>query len=74
LELAGKVGSLPDFLRALAEGADGGSPRFVSTMKGNREMVWQLLQAGVFGASNSCPGYQRCKKILLRSSRSLEHR
>jgi hypothetical protein len=50
LELACKVGSLPDFRRALAEGADvnadEGSPLFVSIMKGNREMVWQLLQAG----------------------------
>ena len=50
LELACKVGSLPDFRRALAEGAnanaDGGSPLFLSIMKGNREMVEHLLEAG----------------------------
>ena len=50
LELACKVGSLVDFQRALAEGAnvnaDGGSPLFVAIMKGNREMVWHLLEAG----------------------------
>ena len=50
LELACKVGSMTDFHRALAEGAnvnaDGGSPLFVAIMKGNREMVWQLLNAG----------------------------
>jgi ankyrin repeat protein len=50
LELACKVGSLPDFRRALAEGAnvnaDGGSPLFLSIMKGNREMVGHLLEAG----------------------------
>jgi len=50
LELACKVGSMSDFRRALAEGAnvdaDGGSPLFVAIMKGNREMVWQLLNAG----------------------------
>ena len=50
LELACKVGSMSDFQRALAEGAnvnaDGGSPLFVAIMKGNREMVRQLLNAG----------------------------
>lgn len=41
---------MSDFHRALAEGAnvnaDGGSPLFVAIMKGNQEMVWQLLIAG----------------------------
>jgi len=50
LELACKVGSVKDFRRAIAEGAnvnaDGGSPLFVAIMKGNREMVRELVQAG----------------------------
>jgi ankyrin repeat protein len=50
LELACRVGSVKDFRRAIAEGAnvnaDGGSPLFLAIMKGNREMVWELLQAG----------------------------
>lgn len=50
LELACKVGSVPDFQRALAEGADvnadGGSPLFVAIMKGNRTMIEHLLDAG----------------------------
>jgi ankyrin repeat protein len=50
LELACKVGSLADFQRALAEGADvnadGGTPMFVAIMKGNGEMVRLLVEAG----------------------------
>lgn len=50
LELACKVGSLADFQRALAEGADvnadGGGPMFAAIMKGNGGMVRHLLEAG----------------------------
>lgn len=47
LELACKVGSMPDFERALEEGADvncdGGAPLFVSIMTGNRQFVETLV-------------------------------
>jgi hypothetical protein len=50
LELACKVGSLPDFDRAIEEGAnvnfDGGSPLFVSIMTGNRVIVELLVSHG----------------------------
>lgn len=50
LELACKVGSIADFQRALYEGADvnadGGSPLFLAIMRGHREIVARLLEAG----------------------------
>jgi len=50
LELACKVGSLPDIERCLAEGADvnfeGGTPLFVAIFRGNRAVIERLVAAG----------------------------
>jgi ankyrin repeat protein len=50
LELACKVGSLPDVERCLAEGADpdfeGGTPLFVAILRGHRAVIERLVAAG----------------------------
>lgn len=71
LELACRVGSVKDFRRAIAEGAnvnaDGGSPLFLAIMKGNREMVWELLQAG----ASPAPFLRKTRLARLRTPEAI---